>query len=103
MSRYLILIQLDMAGSELAQRMIQFKSVVTSFSDAKPEQAFLAGNNVAYFYCSDRPARELTNLLRNPQDGMPILRNTDQHLILELGNDFDGTGLSSAWRWLQRH
>lgn len=103
MPRYLIVIELDTAGSELTERMIEFKSTLARFSDTKTEEAFLAGNKIAFFYRSDRPARALTNLLRNPADGLPILRNTDAHLILELGADIDGVGLSRAWTWLQHH
>lgn len=103
MPRFLILVQLDMKGSELADRMLRYKKLLEDFSTTKPAELFIVGNNIAHLYTSDEPASRLARMLTNPANGLPLLRGADTHLILELGSDFDATGQSRSWGWLQRN
>lgn len=83
------------------------KSIIEKDSDKECQLAYTDkdGYSFAWLLKTNSSARKLRDQLfvsDNNGKGCAI-RNGDNLVIFEVGDEFDGVGFSNAWTWLQHH
>lgn len=63
------------------------------------------GVQFGYFIRTETPLRTIRSTLcgTGTRGGASLLLTGDSVLILSVGGEFDGSGFSKAWTWLQHH
>lgn len=83
------------------------KQIIEKNSNKECKLAFTDsdGYGFSYFLKTTSEAGYLRNLLCEKDNNGKgcALRSGDSLLILEIGDEFAGTGFSNAWTWLQHH
>lgn len=110
--RYLVILMLGDANIQrLAALVPWFQRSLNAIADGRIQLAFnsAARDEFGYFLRSRMKAHQMIERLRSPggirQEPLEVsmLTNTDDILVLEIGEDFSGSGRSRAWAWLQHH
>lgn len=84
------------------------KATIERISAGRCQLAFASGDGCTFGWLAQAPisAHDIMRELQGnagPKHGTAPTLTDDNVLIVELGPDFSGYGLSRAWTWLQRH
>jgi hypothetical protein len=105
-ARYLIVVTLgDSSRDRLMALAPDLMNVLKGLSAGPVEQAFnsAARDVLGFLFQSKLSAHQIIAQVQSPNRVEPFLNNSDNLLVVQLGDDFSGFGRSRAWTWLQRH
>ncbi|RWY20347.1 hypothetical protein EQH76_24665 [Pseudomonas aeruginosa] len=107
---YMILIRL--ANENVTQKHLRengplIKAVIEKYSQKDCQLVFTSpdGSTFGWLLNTEQPLGKLKAALygkTKDTDTSPLF-NGDSFLGMELGKDFEGTGFSNGWTWLQHH
>lgn len=108
--RYLILVQLGVVTQERIKECFpRVRKYLEGISGGEMKMIFAtpSGDAVGCLFKTHLYAHKIiTDLMgtsQNPPAGSSILYRDDSAIVVEVGEDFSGTGFSQGWNWLQHH
>ena len=101
--RYLIIVQMDKASTieRLGKDVPNIIAVFQRVSRGELELAFRSSDGTLFGYFVKSSTKPV--FLKVEFEKSQATTNKDTTLIVELGDQVDGSGFSRAWTWLQHH